>query len=282
VTLLKSQVALSACPGQTICAPEDPDFDANTKIDAHDYFSPSVGAGIQWDVVSQGDRPVVTLGASANTATYIDASGTVATQLPSSAFFQGASVVGNSINAKLDLPATTKFGIELRPNVALRIEFALDIEYWGVQKGIGLTTHGVSIQNQAGVGTYELSPVSIPREYETSYAPSVGGEYHFGRASVGAGYSYETRAAQPGYVSALTVDSNKHIVGLGGDYKVTRKWTLGAAFAFIKLTDTNVSLATARVNELSPLRDQPNVTFVNAGYYKSSYIVAGLRASRPF
>src|SRR4029079_981628 len=72
IALLKSQVVLSGCPGQTICAPEDPEFDARTKVDVHDVLAPSATLGIQYDA---GAR--VTLAASATSPTWIDAHGTV-------------------------------------------------------------------------------------------------------------------------------------------------------------------------------------------------------------
>jgi long-chain fatty acid transport protein len=276
ITMLKSQVALSGCPGQTICAPEDPDFDARTKVDATDLFAPSVGAGIQYDVT-----PRITLAASGTTPTYVRAHGTVATQLPSSAYFEGAMVMGDQIDVSFTLPATTKFGIEVRPDDHLRIEAALDVEYWSEHKAMKLTTTDVYIANAAGVGMYQLSPITIPRHYKTSYAPSIGGEYRLGKLQVGAGYSYETAAAPKAYVSAMTVDSAKHIIGLGGGYTISG-WDVGAAFAFVKLADVDLSLADARVPQLTPLRDQPSEIYVNAGQYRSTYLVGGVRASRRF
>ncbi len=276
IAVLKSQVVLSGCPGQTICAPEDPEFDAATKVDVHDFLAPSATLGIQYDA---GKR--VTLAATAMSPTWIDAKGTVQTRLPSSAYFEGATVSGDAIAVKFTLPPTTKFGIEVRPTDELRIEAALDIEYWSMHEDMELTTSNVKIENGAGVGIYDLSPVVIPRHYKNSFAPSIGGEYRLGKAQLGAGYSYETAAAPKAYVSTLTVDSAKHIIGLGGSYAVGA-WQIGAAFAFVKLTDVDVALADAKVPQLTPLRDQPSEIMVNAGHYKSSYVVGGIRMSRRF
>lgn len=277
IALLKSQVDLSGCPGQTICAPEDPEFDARTRLNVHDFFAPSISAGVQWE-----PDPHVTLAAMAQSPTWIDASGTVDTKLPSSAYFEGAMVVGNGIDVKFELPPVTRFGVEVRPNENLHVELALDIEYWSVHEEMRLTTHDVHIDNGAGVGEYDLSPLTIPRHYKNSYAPALGVEYDLGQVQVGAGYSYETAAAPKGYVSVLTVDSAKHIIGLGGSFKPRGGWTLGGAFAFVKLTDVDVALADAKVPQLTPLRDQPSEVMVNAGSYKSSYIVGGLRLAKKF
>ena len=50
----------------------------------------------------------------------------------------------------------------------------------------------------------------------------------------------------------------------------------------MKLTDVEVALADAKVPQLTPLRDQPSEIMVNAGNYKSTYVVGGLRLSRSF
>jgi long-subunit fatty acid transport protein len=194
-------------------------------------------------------------------------------------------VVGNDIDVKFELPPVTRFGVEVRPTAKLRVELALDIEYWSVHKDMELTTHDVRIENGAGVGEYDLSPLTIPRHYKNSYAPALGAEYDFGPVQVGAGYSYETAAAPKGYVSVLTVDSAKHIIGIGGSWKPRggrSGWTLGGAFAFVKLTDVDVPLEDAKVPQLTPLRDQPSEVMVNAGSYKSSYVVGGLRLAKKF
>ena len=44
---------------------------------------------------------------------------------------------------------------------------------------------------------------------------------------LGAGYSYETAAARTGYVSVLTVDSAKHLLGIGGGYEAGVKLVNG-------------------------------------------------------
>jgi long-chain fatty acid transport protein len=277
VSKFASRVTLSGCPAQTVCAPEDPEFDADTKLTQLALFAPSASAGIQWDA-----HPLVTLGAMAQAPTRIsNATGTLETKLPSSSFFDGASVHGDQASLELTLPAALRFGAEFHPDPHVRIEVALDIELWSMHDAITIIPRGVTIENQAGVGTYTLGKVEIPRNYNNSYAPSIGGEYRTGRWQVGAGYSYETAAAPKGYVSTLTVDSAKHLIGFGGAVDVMG-WQVGASAGYVKLADVAVPLADAKVPQLSPIRDQPTEIPVNAGEYKSHYILAGLRLARRF
>lgn len=280
VTDLRSRVVLSGCPGQTVCAPEDPEFDADTKVDAIDAFSPTGSLGVQYEL---GDfLPGVTVGAMVQAPAKVSGGGKLTTKLPTSGFYEGAVVVGDRARVEMTLPAMMRLGVEVRPDRALRVEAALAVELWSMHDDITITPEGVRIENVAGVGTYEVGPTVIPRNYRDSYALSLGGEYELGpSARVGAGYAYETAAAPEGYVSVLTVDSSKHLVGLGGSYHRGR-WVAGASLGFVKLTDVDVSLDEARIPQLTPVRGQPSDVMVNAGSYRSSYLLGGLRFSTRF
>ncbi len=277
VSKIASRVTLSGCPAQTICAPEDPEFDADTKLTQLALFAPAASAGVQWDVL-----PLVTLGAMAQTPTRItNQSGTLETKLPSASFYDGAYIKGDSAGLEMNLPAIFRFGAEFHPHPRVRIEAALDVELWSIQETIAIVPKGVTIENAAGVGTYVLGKVEIPRNYRNSYAPSIGGEYRADRWSVGAGYSYETAAAPSGYVSTLTVDAGKHLFGLGGSVTLAG-WEVGASAGYVKLNDVHVTLTEARVPQLTPIRDQPSEIYINAGAYKSHYVLGGLRLSHEF
>jgi long-chain fatty acid transport protein len=271
-----SQIVLSGCPGQTVCAPEDPEFDSLAQDTQTDYFAPSGSIGVQYDATS-----TATIGLAVQAPSRVSATGKFTARLPSSSFFQGARVVGDESELTLTLPAVVRAGIEVRPTPELRIEAALDVELWSMHDEIRISPHGVAIQNAAGVGTYVVGDVTIPRNYRTSFAPAIGVEWHGPSFMVGAGYSYETAAAPAGYVSVLTVDSTKHLVGVGGGYEANG-WQIGASAGFVALSEVDVPLADAKVPQLTPIRDQPSTLMINAGTYKSHYIIAGLRFARRF
>ncbi|HMG24341.1 MAG TPA: outer membrane protein transport protein [Kofleriaceae bacterium] len=276
VSRLSSRVVLSGCPGQTVCAPEDPDFDALGQVSQTDLVAPSGSLGVQYDAA-----PIATLGLAFQAPSRVSATGTFKSRLPSSGFFNGARVVGDEADLSFTLPAVVRAGIELHPRPELRIEAALDTELWSMHDEIAITPHDIRIENAAGVGTYTVGKMVIPRQFKTSFAPAIGAEWHGPQFTVGAGYSYETAAAAPGYVSVLTVDSAKHLVGIGGGYEA-EGWQIGASAGVVVLSDVQVSLADGKVTQLTPLRDQPSNVVVNAGSYKSHYLIAGLRMARRF
>jgi long-chain fatty acid transport protein len=276
VSKLSSRVVTSGCPGQTVCAPEDPDFDALGQVTQTDYLAPSGSVGLQYDAA-----PIATLGLAIQAPSRVSATGKFMSRLPSSAFFNGARVVGDEADLSFTLPAVVRVGIELHPTPVLRIEAALDTELWSMHDQIDIAPHDIRIENAAGVGTYRLGNLAIPQKFKTSFAPAVGVEWHGPQLILGAGYSYETAAAPTGYVSVLTVDSAKHLLGIGGGYEAGG-WQIGASAGIALLADVNVALADARVTQLTPIRDQPSNVMVNAGSYKSRYLIAGLRFARGF
>lgn len=274
VSRLSARVVLSGCPGQTVCAPEDPDFDALGQVSQTDIVAPSGSVGVQYDVAH-----LATLGLALQAPSRVSATGKFMSRLPSSAFFDGARVVGDESDLSFTLPAVIRAGIEVRPIPALRIEAALDTELWSMHDEIDITPHDIRIENAAGVGTYTVGNIVIPRKFKTSFAPAIGAEWHGPEFMLGAGYSYETAAASPGYVSVLTVDSAKHLVGIGGGYEAGG-WQIGASAGVALLADVQVSLADGKLTQLTPIRDQPSNVVVNAGSYKSHYLIAGLRFAR--
>jgi long-chain fatty acid transport protein len=273
---LASRIVLSGCPGQTVCAPEDPEFDSLGQDEQTDYFSPSGSIGVQYDATRGA-----TIGLAVQAPSRVSATGTFTARLPSSAFFEGARVVGDESKLTLTLPAAIRAGVEIRPRPELRIEAALAVELWSMHDEIHIEPRGVRIEGAPGVGTYVVGELSIPRNYKTSFAPAIAAEWHGPSFMVGAGYSYETAAAPPGYVSVLTVDSTKHLIGIGGGYEANG-WQIGASAGLVALSDVDVPLAEAKVPQLTPIRDQPSAVMINAGSYKSRYIMAGLRFARRF
>lgn len=274
VSKLSSRVVLSGCPGQTVCAPEDPDFDVLGQVSQTDVIAPSGSVGVQYDAAR-----IATLGLAFQAPSRVSATGKFMSRLPSSAFFNGARVVGDEADLSFTLPPVIRAGIELHPIPELRIEAALNTELWSMHDEIDITPHDIRIENAAGVGTYAVGNIAIPRKFKTSFAPAIGAEWHGPAFMLGAGFSYETAAASPGYVSVLTVDSAKYLVGIGGGYEAGG-WQIGASAGVALLADVQVSLADGKVTQLSPIRDQPSTVVANAGSYKSHYLIAGLRFAR--
>jgi long-subunit fatty acid transport protein len=269
---IASQIVVSGCPPGATCAPEDRAFDMRLSQDQTDYIAPTGSLGVQYDAGA-----IATLGLALQAPSRVSAPGKLTAQLPGAAAFTGGQQLGDRAQLTMTLPAAIRAGVELRPTPALRVEAALDVELWSMHDAIAIAPDHVQIQTAGG--TYDLGELEIPRDYRTSFAPSLAVEWHGPGVMLGAGYAYETAAAPRGTVSVLTVDAPKHLIGFGGGYEADG-WQIGAAAGYAALADVAVPLADAQVPQLAPLRTQPIETAINAGTYKSHYWMAGLRFAR--
>ena len=279
VVALTSDIVLSGCPGETVCAPEDPEFDSLNRIEQQSYFQPSGSVGVQLDATDQ-----VTVGVALQLPVAVRGEGTLSSRLPSSGFFNGAAVEGDRADISLNQPAAIRAGVEVRPG-RWRIEAALDVELWSTHEEILIEPKDVRIVNAPGVGTYEFGPIHLPRNFKDTYAVSLGVEGQPAKGTpltVRAGYAYETEASPTAYLSVLTFDGAKHLVGAGLGYPV-KGWDVDLVFAFATMGERTVDPSVGKAPQVNPIRDtsaMPLTTFVNWGDYRSSWIVAGLGLSR--
>jgi long-chain fatty acid transport protein len=280
VVALESEIMLSGCPSQTTCGPEDPDFDSLNRIDQNSYFNPTGSVGAQIDLGKKA-----TLGAAFQLPVWVRGKGKLHTRLPASGFYNGASVEGDRADLSFDIPAEIRAGLEVRPG-RWKVELATTIQLWSQHDKMTIEPHDVRIVNVPGVGTYELGPMEIPRNFKNTYAAHLGieGQPMAGKSLVvRAGYAYETGAPPDEYLSVLTVDGNKHLVGLGAGYTFGT-WTIDALFAFAKMSDRTVAAGTGLAPQLNPVRDQsgePLTVYVNDGTYKSSWMMIGFGTRHP-
>ncbi len=279
---LVSTLVFSGCPGQTVCAPEDPEFDAIGKVKQTDLFNPSAVLGVQYDVSAS-----LRLGASFQLPFFIAGEGDFETRLPSSGFYNGAEVMGDRADVSFTLPATARAGVELSPSERLRLELAASVEFWSQHDEFLIDPQNVRIEGAPGVGSYEIGPLRIPRDFQNTYAVHLGGE---GRPlaslplDVLLGYAYETAAAPERTLSVITADGAKHLITGGLGYRFGGL-AVHAMVGFAAVEDRTVSPDVGRAPQLTPIRDEsaePLGVYVNWGDYQSSWIMGGLGISGGF
>jgi len=274
VTRTQHTITTTACTTAT-CDPADASLAMQLEIRQTDYVAPAASIGLQYDL-----GKTATLGLMAQSPVRVSGSGSLAVHLPTATMFSSAKVTGDDVALSYTLPPIIRAGIEIRPRGDLRVEAALDVEFWAIPDAITIAPVHVQIEDVAG-GPYPLHELSIARHGKTSFAPSVAVEWHPHDMMFGAGYAYETAALPEGDVAPLAVDSAKHILGIGGGYEA-EGWQIGGAVGIALLADVDVTAAEAAVYQLAPLRDPTVTEPVNAGRYRSRYITAGLRAARRF
>ncbi len=270
-----SQIVISSCPSETICAPEDPEFDAVGQIDQTGFFNPTASVGMQVAY------PKVRVGLSAQLPTWVRASGQMRVRLPSAAFFDGARMQGDSGETEFTLPPTLRAGVEARPTPAVRAEVAVDYEMWSMHDEIRVTPDA-RIEDVPAVGTYDLSPQIIKRNFENTLAVHAGVEAGLGKQkniSVRGGYAFEQGAPPVEWLSPLTIDTSKHMLTLGGGWRsASGKLGLDAVFGYVLQPETKVT--NSQVRQITGIRQRdpadPAPPIVGNGTYTSSWLFFGV------
>ena len=272
-------VVASGCPNRTVCAPEDPDFDSPTQMIMSSAFNPSGNFGVLYAV----ER--VRIGGTLQLPFFINAPGTARIRLPSSAFYNGAQVTGNQIQVAFNLPLEARAGIEVRPfgpeDDHLRLEVELDWEKWSMQNRIAVTPHDISITGVPGIGTYPLGEMDIVRNFHDTFAVHLGAEWRLRPvpATLRGGYTFETGAAPPEYLTVATPDTAKHIIAIGGSYEIGSDFNVGAGralrldAAFAYLVQPPVTVTNSMSLQIDPVRDSQPVPVGNGTYSANGFVV---------
>jgi long-subunit fatty acid transport protein len=268
------QVVTSACTEAT-CDPTDASLDMRLDLAQTDYLAPAGALGLQYSV-----SPRVAFGAVLQSPVRVSGTGDLTVHVPTAMQFSAATVTGTHAALAYTLPPSARIGLEVRPRTDLRIEAALGVELWSIPGATTITPDHVQLENVAG-GPHPLGEISIAHHGQTSFAPSIGVEWHPKDMMFGAGYAYETSATPAGDVSVASVDAAKHVIGLGGGYEADG-WQIGAAVGIALLADVDVAPSDARVLQQTPLREPRTTVPINAGRYQSTFLVGGLRFARRF
>ena len=278
-----SRIAFSGCPATVTCAPENPTWDALASINVGPIFAPSGSLGVQ--VVP---HRFVAIGASAQLPFDVDAPAKLSVRLPSASFYDGASVQGDAARVQFRLAPIVRLGVELRPLPTTRVELTGVWEGWSVHQSIDVTPDNVSIQNVRGVGTYQVGPISMLRNFQDTWSLRLGAEHltDLGRGfglQARAGLSYETSATSTAYTNALTLDSSKVVGTLGASLHYGH-FRFDAVFAYMFGSSVVVDPHTAALYATVPFRSngmQPRFA-VNGGTYDYSVNVVGFGARYQF
>jgi long-chain fatty acid transport protein len=279
-----SRLALTGCPATVTCQPEDPQWDAESFVQAFPIFAPSGTLGVQL-----APAPWLRIGISGQLPFWVDAPAKLQVRLPAHPFYTNdppTRVEGSDASLRFMLAPIVRAGVEVRPTVRDRVEAAFVWEGWDVHDAILLQPSGggIRLRNVRGVGTYEIGPQVIARGWQSAISARLG--YERAQPLGGgwtltprAGASVDTSATPEAYTSLLTLDALKVIgtvgAGLGRD-----RWRLDASFAYAYSPPVIVDPAVARIPQVAPFRQSTEAprTYVNGGRYETSTFVLGLGA----
>jgi long-chain fatty acid transport protein len=288
--MFRSRLVFSACPREVFCAPEDPEFDSVGEIRWDDYFNPSAVAGVIWQPAR-----AVKVGAAFQLPFFLSSNATARVRLPSASFYDGARVVGETAAVSMTIPMVARLGVEISPSPRLRVELGLDREFWSQHDEIAFEPVDIRVEDAAGVGVYDLGPMSIPRHLEDTMAARVGVEARPARRLgliVRAGLAYETGGAPDEWLSVITVDSDKLLLAGGIGWQAGRV-RIDATVAHVVVGDRDLAARTSCAPQLNPIRSgqepappapgdtcvhdgDPDRVYVGDGSYRSSWTIFGV------
>jgi long-chain fatty acid transport protein len=276
----RTLTAMTTClPDRFLCAPEQPDYDAVTQMEVGPIFAPGGNAGVTFKI-----SDFVRIGGSFQLPFHVDSDATVRVRLPSAAVFDRAYQDGNKANVKMDFPWIARAGVEVRwPKARTRAEIAGVYEAWHMHDTIHVTPKGVTLRDvELFPPEYRVGSIDVPRGFRDTYSVRLGAEHWetIGSYQIDAriGLMYERGAVPPAYLSTLTIDLDKYVLGLGASLHVSKIWRFDLMYAHVFGVSQTVSTDKARIVPVNPVRstpaDHPDV--INAGKYEASADIVGL------
>jgi long-chain fatty acid transport protein len=262
--------------GALSSGPEDPDYDVLTQMKLNAFFNPSAKLGLLW-----APHPQWRLGLAYQLPFWIKGGAAINTQLPVSALYQKASVVGDQATVSFTLPMHVRFGVEWAPLPGLRVETDFEWTNWSFTKAITVQPENIYILNLPSIDRFKVPTMEVKLNFQDSYAFRLGGEYRFKFPLVlRLGYVYERGAVEPKYASVLSLDNDKHVITCGLSYTLwTVRLDVGLARSFS--ATRVVPLAETQVYQINPI-NQGGAAKVGAGSYHSDFTLLGMGLAKTF
>lgn len=280
----KTNVFLSGCvPERFLCAPEQPEWDVYSELDAGPIFAPSGNVGAIYIPVDW-----VRIGASVQLPFWVRTGATVKTRLPSTPVFSEAQQEGDEATIAFDLPWHARLGVEFRPIDTLRVEVGGEFTQWSMHDEISIEGDGLALTNIPGFPQrYQIPTLTIDRHFQDTASVRLGGEWTVETLGLPldlrAGASYETSAVPAQYLSVMTLDAPKMTIGAGFGVHLGA-WRLDGVYAHVFANDVEVDPREASMYQLSPVQANPPkmATAINGGAYAMRADIFGLGLTYTF
>jgi long-chain fatty acid transport protein len=269
-------------PDRLIGAPEQPEYDAESRFRVGPIFAPTGNIGVIYQLIDE-----LRLGASFQLPTVISSATKFDVRLPTGAVFDGARVTGSDAHVRFKLPHILRVGAEVRPVPELRVELAYVREFWSIHDSIELTPEGVAIEGITGLPRRVPIPaIKFQRSFKDSDSFRLGGEYAFDlwgyKMAVRSGVSYESSAIPRDYLSLLTVDMDKITLALGGGVYVGEHWRIDATYAHLFASSVCVPADGAKIGRVCPIAGNAPREAINGGHYAASADLLGVGVQYKF
>ncbi len=275
--VFSAETTLNGCDGAICVQPEDPENDGYARISAPVIdFGPT--AGITYDAGP------VRIGASLLWwPRALRGTGTMEVRLPASPLFSGGHLEGNKAKIAADFPLQVRLGVEVQPIEAWRVEAAVVWEQWSTEKALTIEPQNVWMRDVLALGDYQVGPISIPRNMNDVWSLRLGSTISplaNGSIEISFGANYENSSFDDAYLTPLTIDTRKLVVGGGVSARVMDGLWFDVSFAHVFLEDRNVTnSAVPQPNAIRPPQSPEITAYIGNGQYtmEANMIAGGLR-----
>lgn len=213
VGLFNIDIIMSVCDNAVLCSqPESPRFDADANINIPFVYSP----GGQFGAIL--DLDYVKIGVSYMTGLRMSGTARFTADLPEEevAAFRGARMSNDKADFVANFPMIARAGVEVTPMPELRVEATFGWEDWSVQDAMKVSPRNITITGAPGIGDYQVGDIRMERGMQDSYSVGLGAQYQINPDyGVRAGYFWERSSLPEQYMSIMTPDSNKNLIGAG-------------------------------------------------------------------
>jgi len=277
---IKAQAAVNGClPDRWMCPHEAADYDFLARMNMGPVLAPSGNFGVQFD-----PHKNVRVGLAFQLPFHIDVATRPEGRIPSAAVFEKAYQDGDEARTEMYFPWSARVGVEARwPGT--RVELAFVYDAWSMHDKVTITPKDIVYRDVLTLkDEYRVTPQSVPRGFRDTWSLRLGGEKSFDVGSykidARAGVMYERSAIPPEYLTTITIDLDKVVVGLGGSFHLSPSWRFDCMVARTFTSPVDVSPEEAKYELPSPVRANPTPPesrdYVNAGRYKASSTVLGV------
>jgi long-chain fatty acid transport protein len=253
---------------------EDPELDVLTELELHDPFTLTANFGASYDLGP------VSFGASLQLPYSVGGEGLFRVRLPSSPFFDSASVDGNRVRVEIPFPLSVRGGVRWQIIPELAVEGAVNFEGWSVQDEVRIEpVDRITLRNVPSIGDYALGAVVLPRRMRDTFSMHLGADGQImDGLNVRGGAFYEPSAFGDETFSVAVMDGDKLGLTLGVSFDVGPVRVDVAAARIMQATRTVDNSEITQNNPTNPTQTET----VGNGTYESGFWTAGVGASWRF
>lgn len=253
---------------------EDPELDVLTELELHDPFTLTANFGASYDLGP------LSFGASLQLPYSVSGEGHFRVRLPSSPFFDAASIEGDRVRVDVPFPLSFRGGVRWQIIAPLAVEAAVGYEAWSIQDEVRIDpVDPITLKDVPLIGDYALGSVVLPRRMRDTFSLHLGvdGQILSGLHARG-GVFYEPSAFGDETFSVAVLDGDKLGLTLGVSFDVGPVRVDVAAARIMQGTRTVENSEVRQMNPTNPTQ----TTVVGNGTYETGFWTAGLGASWRF